>query len=146
MNTARILSAVFFAPLAALLVWLGMFFESFRHDTSMLSIEGLIYFAFVGFAFLSISYAFTIMVGLPVHFIFSKLSIKSWWAYCVSGVLTPAIYQFAINQTNGMPAQLQAIGYIVYMACGFFVSLAFWFLAVKLDGSSIESRSSRAGI
>ncbi len=93
--------------------------------------EAILLFFMVSIGFLAISYTFTLAVGIPTHIVLNRLSIEHWLPYCLVGLLSPALFQYFMNAKHNTPAQLQDVGYGIYMSCGFLVSLTFWFVSVK---------------
>lgn len=138
MDIKRTFLALILAPLASLIIWVAMFVQGALAGAEMKVFEGLIIFFMVGFGFLSVSYAFVAFIGLPIHYVLSKLSITHWSAYCAGGVLSVVVYQYIIHLGSSKPAQLQEADYLLYCSCGLVVSIAFWFIAARPHKKAIE--------
>jgi len=123
--------ATVIAPLSVMLVWTAMCVQAVLRDSVWELHEAVLLFVVAGGGFLAVAYTFTLLVGVPIHLVLNRLKIHSSWAYIGAGLLSTAVYQFVISNWLEMPAQLQEVGYLIYMSCGAVVSYVFWFIAVR---------------
>jgi len=146
MNNKRTLLAVLLSPIASLILIVAMIVDSFFNGPNLISLEGLLAITLFSIGSIAISYAFVLFIGLPIHFLYSKMSIKSWLAYSLSGVVVAVSYQYIQFTGNGMPAQLQETGYLFYAGGGLAVSLVFWYFAVKPHNKNRQSDAEDARV
>jgi hypothetical protein len=131
MDSKRTFIAVFLSPFASLIVLVVAFIESFVRGESIQFFDGFVVIVLFVIGFVSISFAFVIIVGLPIHLGLSKIRVTNWFVYCFLGILVPLLYKYVDLLGSEMPTELRSADYIAYGCGGFFVSLAFWVIAVK---------------
>ncbi|MEP1742590.1 MAG: hypothetical protein ABJI60_06085 [Kangiellaceae bacterium] len=141
-NGQRLFKAILLAPFASLLVLAVIFIESLFRGQGNLFVEGTVVALMFGFGFVSISFAFLILYGLPVHFIFTKLLIRHWIAYVGFGILGPVSYIFITHIGSEIPNSMRLVNYVVFGSSGLCVSLIFWLIAVKPNTVNQESQNS----
>lgn len=128
MDKGQTLLATIISPFSSLIIAMGLFAEeAVRNPSGMIS-GGIIIVLLFSVGFVATSAAFVVLIGLPLHFLYSRKSLKNVLLYCLSGIFVALAYQYF---TNMVPPSLQAVGYWVYAASGLIVSLTFWWLAVK---------------
>ncbi|QFT54887.1 hypothetical protein FIU95_10000 [Microbulbifer sp. THAF38] len=79
--------------------------------------EAILLFFIVSIGFLTISYTFTLAVGIPTHIVLNRLSMQHWLPYCLIGLISPALFQYFMHAKHNTPTQLKDVGYGVY-CCG----------------------------
>ena len=138
MDNKRTFLAVFLSPFASIIVLVAAFIESISRGQSVQFLDGFIVITLFILGFVSVSFVFVIIAGLPIHFVLSKLRVKNWFTYCFLGVLIPVLYRYIELLSSEMPSDLRTIDYIAYGFSGFFVSLAFWVIAVKPHNKNLK--------
>jgi hypothetical protein len=78
------------------------------------------------------TYAFTLVVAVPVFFLFRKLKWLQWWHAAAVGSLVGAIFAW-LFVSGGNPYHFEIYGYgqeLEFLAIGFFVGAVFWVMSV----------------
>jgi hypothetical protein len=138
MDTKRTFIAVLLSPFASIIVLVAAFLESISRGESIEFLDGFIVITLFILGFVSVSFVFVIIVGLPIHLGLSKLRIINWFSYCFLGVLIPLLYKYIELIDSEIPNELRSADYMAYGFSGLFVSLAFWFIAVKPHNKSLK--------
>jgi len=138
MNIKRTLKAVIISPLASTGTVVYMLGEDLLSQcpSSLASIASqvpgtLFVMALFSFGFVGMSYLIVVFIGLPAHWILSKLSIKHWGIYMIVGLVVGLALQFSVYLVSNMPAQLRGSGYLLCGINSVLVSIVFWRIAVK---------------
>ena len=131
MDSKRTFLAVFLSPFASLIVLVVAFIESLARGEGIQFFDGFIAIVLFVIGFVFISFTFVITIGLPIHIGLSKIRVTNWFIYCFLGILVPLFYKYVDLLGSEMPTELRSTDYIAYGCGGFFVSLAFWVIAVK---------------
>lgn len=97
-----------------------------------------LFFLFV-LVFVGISYLIVAFIGLPAHWLLSKLELKHWSYYIVCGVAIALASQFLLFIGSDVPSKIQIFGYISYGFSAVFVSLVFWYIAVSSQKNILRS-------
>jgi hypothetical protein len=87
----------------------------------------LLFLPMLGFA-----YAFTLVVAVPLYFLFRKLRWLRWWHAALVGLLVGALFAVLIADGSN-PYHLEIYGYgqeLRLLAIGFFVGALFWVIAI----------------
>lgn len=116
---------------------LALNFNSMTELGSNLLSTVLLFFLFI-LGFVGISYLIVAFVGLPAHWLLSKLELKHWSFYIVCGVSIALASQFLLFLGNDVPSQIQMFGYISYGFSALFVSFVFWYIAVSPQNKIIQ--------
>ncbi|WP_444898161.1 hypothetical protein [Microbulbifer sp. SSSA005] len=146
MNNKRTLLALLLSPIASSVLIVAILVDSLFNGQSLVSFEGLLVLTLFAIGSIVVSYVFVLLVGLPIHFVFSKLNITSWLAYTLSGIVVAISYQYIQYLGDEMPAQLQEAGYALYAGGGLIVSLVFWYFAVKPHNNNRQSDAKNARV
>ena len=135
MNIKRTFLAVAIAPWASVFFILFIFAEHFVSRDAQLPLDfdlgSMLVLCMFVLGTVGTSYLFVIFVGLPIHLLLSKLNIRHWSAYVLSGLLVCLSWQHYLFSQNSMPPQLQKAGYMAYGISSILVSLVFWRVALS---------------
>jgi len=137
-NVKLTFKAALFSPWATapyvLLVLSGLLFSNDSGFSTELAsqIPGTL-FLFLIFAFKSAfaAYPLVICVGIPVHWVFSKLDINQWYSYVGVGLCIGLFWCHCFYVSSDMPVGLKEAAYGAYAFNSLLVSAVFWYIAVN---------------
>lgn len=81
---------------------------------------------------LAFAYAFTLVIAIPIFFLFKRLRWLQWWHATAVGLFISAIFIFFFIG-GGNPYHFEIYGYgqaLGFAAMGFSVGAVFWFIAI----------------
>lgn len=144
MDKKRITAAVLIAPFASLAVVLGMAAESLLYDSRMLSFDGLMVFGLMALGFVSTSFVFVLLVGVPIHWLLTKIKINSVLWYIAMGVSFALAYVH-LKSPEDIPQSHLQTSLLSYGVTAVFVSWCFWYVAVKTHNKALKSGTPQNG-
>jgi ABC-type spermidine/putrescine transport system permease subunit II len=147
MNTKKrfiwsLIIAPLFAPVTMFLI-LVFYIESIERFIPTKSTGWLASFEIVMSAGALVSYVFTIILGLPLYFIFKRLGLINYWTLSIGGTSIASIPFVLMGLSEGLKrAQENLSVFVVLAACGFAVGNAFYFIN-NWGNSNLNAREGR---
>jgi hypothetical protein len=121
---ASLIIAPLFAPLTMFII-LTLYLESIEKFIPTKTKGWLASFAVIMIDGALVSYVFTIIIGLPLYFIFKRFNLINYWMLSIGGALISSI---PILLGEGTQIKENYTAYLVLAACGFVVGTVFYLI------------------
>jgi len=86
------------------------------------------------FAGAIVAYAFVVIFGIPLYFIFRKFKLINYWTLSIGGAAIAAVPLVLMGFTEGIKkVQENGMTYLAFAVCGFVVGSIFYLINESKD-------------